>query len=274
MSFEVVPGSPASPVVLHVPHASTAIPADVRRDIALGDEGLAAELAAMTDAGTDVLARAAADEAGERPWLFVNRLSRLVVDPERFPDEREVMEQVGMGAVYTRTSRRERLRAADAELREGLLTRFFHPYATALAELVDARLDATGRAAIIDVHSYPHEPLPYELHPHDERPEICIGTDDVHTPPWLRVAAAAAFGARWSVACDTAFRGTYVPLRHFGVDRRVVSVMLELRRDVYLHQDGSLQEIVVRRLAQATAELIDAAGNPSPSGTSEGTDEA
>ena len=50
--------------VLHVPHASTAIPAGVRERIVLDDEQLAAELAAMTDWHTVTLALAAAKAAG------------------------------------------------------------------------------------------------------------------------------------------------------------------------------------------------------------------
>lgn len=137
----------------------------------------------MTDLYTDLIAARAADLVeGYRPWSFVNALSRLVVDPERFPDDREVMNMVGMGAVYTRTSTGESLRADDAEQRAELITTFFDPYARALADLVDARLEATGRALIIDIHSYPRDPNPYELRPHDPRPEVCLGFDDHHSP--------------------------------------------------------------------------------------------
>src|SRR3954453_6523663 len=101
-TFALVPGDPASTVILHVPHSSTHIPPEVRASIVLSDEDLAAELAAMTDADTDMVAHGAAEAAQVRPWIFLNRTSRLVIDPERFPDEREELNAVGMGAVYER----------------------------------------------------------------------------------------------------------------------------------------------------------------------------
>ncbi len=90
-AFTVIAGSAESSVVLHVPHSSVRIPADVRVGIALDDTALAAELLRMTDAHTDRIAQAAADAVTPRPWVVVNRMSRLVVDPERFPDGREEM---------------------------------------------------------------------------------------------------------------------------------------------------------------------------------------
>ena len=115
----------------------------------------------MTDAHTDLLARRISERVnGRRPWSFVNRLSRLVVDPERFPDEREVMNRVGMGAVYTRTSTGKPLRADNPAHRAELIATLFEPYSRAFADLVDDRLAATGCAVILDLHSYPEDPLP------------------------------------------------------------------------------------------------------------------
>lgn len=88
----------------------------------LDDKALEVELGHMTDAGTDVVAEQVVRSAACRPWLVLNRLSRLVVDPERFPDDREVMRRVGMGAVYTRTSHGEVLRRDDLD-HERLLIR-------------------------------------------------------------------------------------------------------------------------------------------------------
>jgi N-formylglutamate amidohydrolase len=124
---------------------------------------------------------------------------------------------------------------------------------------VDERLDATESAVILDLHSYLQHPLPYELYLGDERPVICLGADDLHTPAWLLDAARAAFAPLGTVAINQPFRGTYVPLRHYGRDKRVMSLMLELRRDAYRNTDGSADDVAIERLATATARLIDCA---------------
>ncbi len=255
-SFDVVAGDPSSWVVLHVPHSATAIPDDVRARILLDDAALTAELRAMTDAATDRIAEHAAAVTSVRPWSFVNRLSRLVIDPERFtdPDEEE-MNAIGMGAVYTATSHLARLREPDPTHRADLLARYFEPYAASLADLVSARLEAHGRAVILDVHSYPRDLLPYERHPHAARPAVCLGFDGRHSPEWLRRNAIEAFAA-WEVAVDQPFAGTYVPLRHFGTDERVSSVMVEIRRDQYLDPDGAPIPAEVARLGAALAALV------------------
>lgn len=250
-TFEIVPGDPESSVILHVPHASTSIPEEVRAGIALDDAELADELAAMTDADTDRVAAEAAARAAVRPWLFVNRCSRLVIDPERFPDEREELNAVGMGAVYTRTSTGGVLREpSTAEVAE-LIERYFTPYAVGIAQLVRERLAAVGPVTIVDIHSYPRVPHPYELHQDGPRPELCIGVDDFHTPPAL-VAAVRAAMPTTDTAINSPFAGCYVPMDQYAQNAEVHAVMLEIRRDVVAGRRGAL--------AAGTAALVDALG--------------
>src|SRR5262245_46762433 len=93
--------------VLHLPHAATSIPSDVREQFIVNDEELTEEVRLMTDHLTDELF------AMPEAVAFTVRFpaSRLVVDPERFErDEQEPMAALGMGAVYQRTSRTTRLR--------------------------------------------------------------------------------------------------------------------------------------------------------------------
>lgn len=251
---EVIPGDDRSPVLLHVPHAGTDVPAWTRPHLLLDDDALAAELAALTDHRTDALAAAAADRARIRPWAVVNPVSRFVVDVERFPDAREEMARVGMGAVYTHGTRGQRLRDDDPGHRAALLAAFFGPWADTVESLVAQRIAATGRAVLLDVHSYPRDPLPYEPRRAvaaggrgDPRPPVCLGTDRAHTPGRLVDAAVAAFG---EVGRDTPFAGAYVPLSRHGADPRVRALMIEIRRDVHDAEPD--------RLARAGAVLVDA----------------
>ena len=71
---------------------------------------------------------------------------------------------MGMAAVYTRGTSGQRLRAEDAVHRAALLAAHYRPWAAAVRELVQQRLDSCGRTVLIDVHSYPSRPLPYERH--------------------------------------------------------------------------------------------------------------
>jgi N-formylglutamate deformylase len=257
-AFEVLPApGPSAPVVVHVPHAGTAIPADVRDGLLLDDDDLAVELLRMTDHRTDVLA---GDVGASGATRFVNRTSRLVVDPERFPaDADEVMASRGMGAVYTRGHRGRPLRRPDPERRSELLRRFFTPYATALAATVDELVATHGSCTIVDLHSYPTRRLPYELGS-GPRPPLCVGTDPFHTPGALTELVEAEAGRHGlTTARDTPFAGSYVPSDRYGHDTRVTSVMLELRRDTYLDEDTALptaDEPTVRAFVTAVVAAI------------------
>jgi N-formylglutamate deformylase len=247
------PSGPPAPVVAHVPHSGTHIPAEVRDAILLDDHDLAEEVRRLTDHRTDVLAEGAR-AAGAT--CFVNRWSRLVVDPERFTDpDQEEMERVGMGAVYTATSDGRPLRSVTAGERAELLARHFEPYHRALTALVGSHLAATGVCAVLDVHSYPSAPLPYELHGADPRPELCVGTDRVHTPGWLREIVTEVAGDHGlTVGFDVPFRGTFVPQAWLG-DARVVSVMLEIRRDTYLDEASARPHAGEDRLRTVCREV-------------------
>ncbi|MGM5069083.1 N-formylglutamate amidohydrolase [Rhodococcus qingshengii] len=255
----LIAGDTTSPVILHVPHASRVIPPEIRPSLTVTDAQLAAELDEITDAHTHVIAHHAAQSTTPQPWTLRNDLSRLVIDPERFPDKREQLNAVDRGAVYTRTSNGDVLRRDDEDARNALLDNYFHPYAAVMSDLVSDRIAATGSAVIIDVHSYPTLPSGYELHPDGPRPALCIGTDPYHTPQWLTGAAHAAFSSLADIGMNTPFGGTYVPLDHYCTDPRVYSVMIELRRDQYLTEKCELVDIAAENLGAMLGRLVDAA---------------
>lgn len=240
-SFEVIAGSIESSVILHVPHSSRFIPEDVRKDLLLIDDELAKELDEITDTFTDAIAIDAVRKLPQelpKPWLFINRTSRFVIDPERFPDEREIMNQVGMGAVYTKTASGAQLRQTDYNPNP-LLDKYFHPYAAAFTELVNQRVVQVDNAVIIDVHSYRANQHPNAVNHGQKRPAMCIGTDSFHTPDWLTQLFHKEFGALGDCFENEPYAGTYVPLEFYKNDKRVSSIMMETRADTFL--DGQLK---------------------------------
>lgn len=253
MVFHVLPGDPGSPVILHVPHASRELTEQARAGLLVDDAELSDELDNLTDAHTDLIALRAAGSSPVRPWIFANGLSRLVVDPERFPDEREEMRAAGMGAVYTHGYAGRRLRTSAED--QALIDEHFHTYGEGISDLVSERLAATGRAVIVDVHSYPTLPLPYELHGDGPRPPICLGADDFHTPPALIDAARTAF-AGYETAVNTPFSGAYIPLTHYGRDETVTALMVEIRRDTYMTEPGGPPHEGLGEIADALTALI------------------
>lgn len=251
-------------VVLHVPHHSTVVPADVRGQFLLDDAALERELIRMTDHRTLEIFADPRSEAA----VVQAPVSRLVVDVERFPDDAdEPMAARGMGAVYTMTSQLTPLRRClGTEEREALMRAYYRPHHAALEATVALAIERHGRCLLIDCHSFPSVALPYEMaDPSDARADICIGTDDFHTSPMLARAFTAAFQrAGWSVSLNDPFAGALVPSSRYRCDERVRAVMVEVNRQLYLREvDATPLEdfaAVARRIRQCCFEAIASCG--------------
>ncbi len=261
-------------LILHDAHSSTVIPAGVRDQFVLGDAELERELLLMTDRYVDELFALPAAEA----VTVRHGVSRLVCDPERFErDEDEEMAGVGMGVLYTRTHAGDPAKPLRRELsgeeRRTLLDACYRPHHTRLEQATSDALRLHGRCLIVDAHSFPQRPLPYEksIRPGDlrwkHRPAICLGTDDLHTPLWLQAAAFDAFEARFeSVAFNSPFGGTIVPMRFYRRDAHVCSIMIEVRRDQCMDERTGRKlpgfDGVAARIKAAVREVAAAAAPP------------
>ena len=229
-------------VILHVPHSSTFVPDDCQ--FLLSASRLSMEIEKLTDHHTHKLF----DCDGASKLVFP--VSRLVVDPERFIDD--PMESVGMGVVYTHTSDGDPLRAISEMDRLTLIDTYYHPHHNDLTRMVDSCLEQHDQCLIIDCHSFPAQPLPYELD--RNRPDICIGTDTYHTSAELKNCLSKAFeGSGYRVAIDSPFSGSIVPLKHYHLDRRVSSVMIEVNRSLYASPSGfeRVQSDLTHAISQA-----------------------
>ena len=242
-------------LILHIPHASRLIPPEERESLLPNDTRLSRELLQMTDAWTDRLV-----EGLRLPALrIVATVSRLVLDVERFPEDLdEPMARKGMGAVYTRLSTGEALRSLEPAERTRLMARWYYPHHAKMTDAVDAALAAHGRCLILDIHSFCSRPLPHEPDQDPNRPEICLGTDTFHSP-FQSDAEALSICARngFQAALNRPFSGSFVPSKHWGRTRAVRSVMIEVRRDLYMSETTGLQLPEFERMASRICRLIE-----------------
>ena len=212
-------------LILHIPHSSTYVPETFK---VLDGVSLEKEFQRMTDWYTDELFDF--DEAKKLIFSY----SRLYCDVERFrQDKDELMTSFGMGVCYTNTSYGTELREISSKEKIFIKSTIYDEHHKKLELLVDEELRVQGSALIIDCHSFSNTPLPHE--DSTARPDICIGTDSFHTPIKLADYVCKYFEQKGLiVAINEPFSGTMVPLKFYGKDRRVKSIMIEVNRKLYL----------------------------------------
>ncbi len=250
----------SSNLIFHVPHSSTIIPESYLAHFSLDDDQLLEEVRRMTDWHTAELFGSAIETLGSSVEFPV---SRLLVDPERFPDDaQECMAAVGMGVLYTKTSDGKALRSQEytsGDYRSRLLREYFFPHHDAFHQLVESALSRTGSALIIDCHSFPSVPLPYEFDQNTDRPDICIGTDVFHTPIGFSDRLRSEFsGMGYSVELNAPFSGTIVPQQFYQTNPAVKSVMIEVNRGLYMNEETTEKIASFLNVRRDIASALDA----------------
>ena len=263
-------------VIFHIPHDSTVIPSEVRDQFVLNDKDLSREIITMTDHHTyDLIA-----SISSTSQIVKFPVSRLVVDVERFESDcDEYMAARGMGVIYKSTHELKPLRRPmlTAE-REHLLSKWYRPHHALLTGAVDKALNEFRRALVIDVHSFPSLPLPYETDLTAYRPEICIGSDSYHSPGEVVDELSRSFELHgFEVGINTPFAGAIVPAKHYKKDERVQAVMIEIRRDLYLNEStGFLNKgstLVQERLKNSLLQWLTLNGEIEPPFTRSSSDQ-
>ncbi len=236
------PGVTPQPVLVHVPHAGTAIPPWVRPQFTAPLAVLARDLARSTDHAVDRLWQPAV-AAGAT--MITAHVSRLVCDVERFADDDAESWNAshGRAAIYTRTEDGAPLRG-DAIPRERLLAYYHAPWHEVVADLVDDLIARHGVCWIIDAHSFPAEPMGCEQDPDPAaREDIDLGWDRHHTPAAVRAPLLDLWrAAGFTVTEQRPFAGSLVPGRHHRTEPRVHFVMVEINRAVYLDEPRLLAD--------------------------------
>jgi N-formylglutamate deformylase len=226
--------SEESCVLIHVPHGSEVLPAlsawGVREGVSVTDlsaEEQDREAKLLCDTGCLELVRELREEDLSRVSLFAARFSRMWLDTEH-----ELVNTAGMGVIYERASDGKPLRESWTDNVRSEVLRYYRIYCKEFERAALAISARRGVCVVIDLHSYNKEPLPYEPRQDATRPELCVGTDDEATPPWLLELVLSSFDGVCETELNTPFSGAFTPSDSDLTVASVVSVMLEFRKDV------------------------------------------
>ena len=155
------------------------------------------------------------------------------------------MEGHGLGMIYRLTHDGRPLRRELLPAEEQALIDRYQDHHARLTNRVKTILEQHGCCLILDGHTYPADPLPFE-DPSMDRPPVCLGTDPIHTPDWLVQAFVDAFHDHGiETGINTPYAGTLVP-EQFQGDTRVMSLMIETRKNCYSDRIREAVERAVR----------------------------
>lgn len=224
-----------SPIICNVPHSSIFIPKEFLDDYVLGFDELQRETKYMADSYINIIF---SELLNFSSFIKLN-ISRIVLDIERFKNEEdEPMSKVGMSAIYTKTSNGDLLREIKEENKEKLLE-IYDDYHNNFTELVENSLQKNDFALIVDCHSFPSKVRIYDQDKNEHRPDICIGIDDFHTPKVLQDLLENNFkNSGFSVEINSPFSGTIVPIYYYKKNNKVISVMIEINRKIYMNEEN------------------------------------
>lgn len=213
-------------LLVHVPHASTHIPQNLRKDFIVEDDSIDKESNISADLYTEQLAR----QAWPLATIIEAKISRIVLDVERYEDDsKEIMAQFGRGIIYTKSHDGKKIRGkVSQKKRQKLIDQYYAPHWKKLRD------NAKGKV-LIDLHSYPVEPWSIELRPNDSRPEIDLGFTEELTPTkWVTSITNHFKNLDFEVGHNTPYSGV--------IDAGAkAAIMIEVRRDVIGSHQHSLQ---------------------------------
>ncbi len=235
--------------VFNIPHSSTFIPdrtGYVNKDL------ITQELSKLTDFATYDIFNVYEIEK------IVAGFSRVFCDVERFADDnKEKMSKVGRGFFYTHTDDNKLLRENTNNIREKIFEEYYLPYHKKLTDKIVRILNTYNVAHIVDCHSFNDEPLESDTDKSLPRPDICLGTDDYHTPQYLIDFFKNGFeNVGFNVAINTPYKGTIVPERFYKKDKKVKSIMIEINKKLYM-EGGNINVKKVLFLNSVLRQIFD-----------------
>jgi N-formylglutamate amidohydrolase len=145
------------------------------------------------------------------------------------------MYSFGRGIYYTKKDNGKILRKENSKHKNFVIEEFYTKHHEKLNNLIQHKLNKYGECIIVDCHSFSNKPFQTDLIQDENRPDVCIGIDNFHTPENLKTIFVNLF-KEYSVLINNPYSGTIIPEKYYK-DSRVKSIMIELNRNLYMVDD-------------------------------------
>jgi N-formylglutamate deformylase len=225
------------PKIIHIPHSSTYIPDEYLSDYLISKDELEKECDIMKDDYTDYIV----SDYTDNPLIEVVKFpySRVFCDVERFNNEQEEMNKVGMGVLYTHSHDCKLIRYVKNG--EDII-KIYDEHHKLLNDITTKLLSYNKQIMVLDIHSYSNIPLPYELHKDLNRPDICIGLNDNYDEKTIGDILYIIKNSGFSYSINEPFIGCLIPVEYID-NKNVIGVMLEFNKNVLYSHIEKIKEL-------------------------------
>jgi len=221
--------------IFHIPHSSTKIPFNTGFNV----DVMQKEIDLLTDWATDKIFD------GADIIKIVPQFSRVFCDVERLKDEDEEMFAKGRGFFYTHTDNGNILRENINNIKEKIFNDYYLPHHNLFNSEVQKKLNKYDAVNIIDCHSFSDIPFKSDLNQNTNRPDICLGVDEFHTPKYLLNYIKNIFEKEnLTVDINNPYSGTIVPIEHYQKNNKIHSIMIEINRKLYMENNTVIDKKV------------------------------
>lgn len=232
-------------ILIHIPHSSVHIP-DTSKYIV----DPMPEIQLLTDWATDSIF-----DIPNIPKV-VFPYSRVFCDVERFL-EGEPMEKKGMGFYYTHTDDGRRMRENDPIEKNKIRDEYYIPHHQKLYNATKKLREQNGHVLIIDGHSFTDTPFQRDISQNKNRPDICLGSDEFHTPTNILKQLKKFFENQgFSVLINNPYAGCIIPIEYYQKDKNVMGIMIEINRKLYM-ENGIVIPEKIQKLNEILQKIPD-----------------
>jgi N-formylglutamate deformylase len=238
--FEIVPPRGAeSALVVEVPHAGLWLDAEAMAYTICGLRNVARD----ADLYVDSLVRPALRHGAH---LLVARTSRYLCDLNRGPEDVDGRAVIGAkgresphGLVWHRTTTGEPVLAGPLPAHEldRRVSRYYHPYHSALATLLQRKLDTFGFVILVAAHSMPSTGRDLQGN-ETQRADIVPGTRGRSSAAnaVIDLVEMTAGAHELSVRHDNPYRGGFTTMQYGRPRRNVHAIQIEAARRLYMDE--------------------------------------